>query len=608
MKTLFPFIKLFKQQWFMMCVGLLLSTTTLMAGIGLLSLSGWFLSATAVAGLTLVTAQAFNYFTPGGGVRFLSIMRTASRYGERLATHEATFKLLTQLRVWTWRKLLPLSASNLQGQRQGDLLNRLVADIDTLDHLYLRLLTPMLSAFLMLLAMYFFVAWIDAQLALILCGSLLLMWLVLPWLFYFLGRKPGVSQLHNKRIYRVQVLEFIQGIAEISLFGATQRFREKLSQAEANLLDSQRAMANVMAFSQALLILCHGAVVVLMLYLAASGVGDYQPPGAMLAMIAFMALACIEMLLPIAGAFQHLSSCVAAATRINDVLQQTPDITFNEQSTALIEQGNIEFKGINFCYPDASANRCTENDTESDKTAILTDINLSIKAGEKVALLGQTGCGKSTLLSLITREWQAKSGQILVDDLAIEQYSQNALTSGISVVSQRIYLFSGTLRSNLVLAQQQNDPLNFKNNAQRKVAQDKNDIVLTAVLHKVGLGALTQGDNPLDAWIGEGGRQLSGGEQRRIGVARVLLHDAPILLLDEPTEGLDKRTEREILALLFEFAQHKSVLMISHRLTAMSQMDNIYLMEAGKLRCSGSHQTLLKEDAYYASLHQKLSD
>ena len=624
MKALFPFIKLFRKQWLMMCVGLLLTTSALMAGIGLLSLSGWFLSASAVAGLTLVTAQAFNYFTPGGGVRFLSIMRTASRYGERLATHQATFKLLTQLRVWAWKKLLPLSASNLQGLRQGDLLNRLVADIDTLDHLYLRLITPMLGAFLMLLAMYFFVAWIDTQLALILCGSLLLMWLLLPCIFYFLGRKPGVRQLHCKRLYRVQVLEFIQGLAEISLFGSSARFRNRLTQAEVDLLDSQRVMANIMAFSQALLILCHGSVVILILYLAASGIGQYHPPGPMLAMIAFMALACIEMLLPIAGAFQHLSSCVAAATRINNLVQQMPDITFDEQSTAKITKGDITFKDVHFYYPSATLNNASDITSNSpvDKSAmtnneanpltVLNAVNLSIKAGEKVALLGQTGCGKSTLLSLITREWQAKSGHILIDGMPIEQYNQSALTSGISVVSQRIYLFSGTLRSNLVLAQQQSknefSDVSVENYAHRKAAQDKNDIILTSVLHKVGLGALIQGDFPLDVWIGEGGRQLSGGEQRRIGVARVLLRDAPILLLDEPTEGLDKRTEREILALLFEFAQHKSVLMISHRLTAMNKMDNIYLMEAGKLRSHGSHQVLLEKDNYYANLHQRLAN
>lgn len=597
MKALLPFIKLFKHQWLMMFTGLILSITTLMAGIGLLSLSGWFLSAAAVAGLTAATAMMFNYFTPAGGVRFFSIVRTASRYGERLATHEATFKLLTQLRTWAWRKLMPLSASNMQGIRQGDLLNRLVADIDTLDHLYLRLITPMAASLLMLGALYLFVSWFDAHLALILCGSLLSVWLVLPWVFYHLGRKPGVDLLESKRVYRVQVLEFVQGLAEISLFGANERFRAQLAESEARLLSSQSAMANVTALSQAALILCHGLVVMAILYLASSGVGEHLPPGPMLAMIVFMALACIEMLMPIAGAFQHLSSCVTAAERVNELVEQEPSIVFNDASDISVHHGELTLKGICFSY---------DQDAQVEtKQVVLRDINLSIKPGEKVALLGQTGCGKSSLLSMITREWQASSGSIRLDGVEIDQYSQQALTDGITLMSQRIYLFSGTLRSNLALAQK--PVADLPTRAERRVAQAANDEILIEVLNRVGLSKLTQGDKPLDMWIGEGGRQLSGGEQRRIGVARTLLRDAPVLLLDEPTEGLDKRTEREILALLFEFAKDKTLLMISHRLTAMTQMDTIHLMENGKLRASGCHDDLLVTDKYYASLNHKLS-
>lgn len=591
MRALLPFLKLFKHQWAMMLLGLFLTVTTILAGIGLLSLSGWFLSASAVAGLTIAATHAFNYLTPAGGVRFLSIMRTASRYAERLASHQATFKLLTQLRIWAWKKLLPLSARNLQGMRKGDLLNRLVADIDTLDHLYLRLLTPIFSALLMVTGLYYFVAWIDAQIAVILCGSLLLIWLTLPWIFYFLGRNPGIRQLENKRQLRIELLEYMQGLAELSLFAANDRFREKLALSQQKLLDSQRAMANVMAFSQAALIFAHGVLVVAILYVAAAGFAGDSSPGPMLAMIVFMALACMEMLMPIAGSFQHLSSCISAAKRVNDLVEQTPAIVFNEQSENRVKQGSIEIKDIIFSYSKASE-------------AVLNGINLSIQAGEKIALLGQTGCGKSSLLSLITREWQADSGQLLIDGVEVEQYSQQVLTSGISLVSQRIYLFSGTLRSNLTLAQPEQGP--YANYAERKAAQDINDKHLIEVLNKVGLSALTEGENPLELWIGEGGRQLSGGEQRRIGVARVLLRDAPLLLLDEPTEGLDKRTEREILSLLFEFAKDKSVLMISHRLTAMEQMDKIHLMEEGAVRISGKHCDLLANDDYYASLYQQL--
>lgn len=578
MRALLPYIKRFKSQWFMMFIGLFLSVTTLMAGIGLLSLSGWFLSAAAVAGLTVATAQMFNYFTPAGGVRFLSIVRTASRYGERLATHEATFSLLTDLRCWVWNKLMPLSAKNLQGIRRGDLLNRLVADIDTLDHLYLRLLTPLLASLLMLIGLYFFVSWFDAKLAVILCGMLLAVWLLLPTVFYFLGRKPGIEQLETKRQLRVQLLEYLQGQAELTLFGAQEVYRQRLNTAERLMIVSQSRMNLVTSLSQACLIFCHGFAVLVMLYVAAAGVGESIPPGPKLAMIVFMTMATIEMMMPLAGAFQHLSACSSAATRLNQVVEQTPDVTYAAESQLQISKGNIELSNIDFGY-DA-------------KHPVLSKLSLTIPAGTKVALLGQTGCGKSSLLSLITREWLPQSGLVKLDGRDAGAYSEQALRDAMSVVSQRIYLFSGTLRDNLAIALE---------NSSRK-----DDDKLIAVLQQVGLSALLQGEKPLDNWIGEGGRQLSGGEQRRIGVARALLRDAPLLLLDEPTEGLDKQTEREVLDLLFSFAKGKTVLMISHRLTAMSRMDMIYLMEQGSIRCSGNHQQLLETDSYYASLQQKL--
>ncbi|MDR8522428.1 heme ABC transporter ATP-binding protein/permease CydC [Shewanella fidelis] len=578
MKALFPYIKRFKSQWFMMFIGLFLSVTTLMAGIGLLSLSGWFLSATAVAGLTVLTAQTFNYFTPAGGVRFLSIVRTASRYGERLATHEATFSLLTDLRCWVWNKLLPLSAKNLQGVRQGDLLNRLVADIDTLDHLYLRLITPLAASLLMTLALYFFVGHFDPELAGILCSVLLAIWVLLPTTFYFLGRKPGMAQLETKRVLRVQLLEYIQGQAELTLFGAQQAYRARLEQAQTAMITSQNAMNRVTALSQACLILCHGFAVLLMLYLAASGVGTAVPPGPRLAMIVFLTMATIEMMMPLAGAFQHLSACTAAATRLNEVVEQTPSVTFANDPCSDVTAGKISFSNIDFAY--------------HEQHQVLNGLNLEIAAGQKVALLGQTGCGKSSLLSLLTREWLPTQGKVSIDDKDAGLYSEQQLRQSMSVVSQRIYLFSGTLRDNLALA-----ITGFTR---------KDDDKLIAVLNKVGLESLLQGDKPLDTWLGEGGRQLSGGEQRRIGVARALLRDAPILLLDEPTEGLDKRTEREILRLLFEFATDKTMLMISHRLTAMNKMDCIYLMEQGVIRVSGSHTDLLANDSYYASLFKRL--
>lgn len=583
MKSLLPFIRLFRRQWLMMFVGLFLSITTLMAGIGLLSLSGWFLSATAVAGLTLATAQAFNFFTPAGGVRFLSIMRTASRYGERLATHEATFRLLTDLRIWVWRKLMPLSEKNLAGVRRGDLLNRLVADIDTLDHIYLRLLTPLGASLVMIGLLYLFLSMFDASLAATLCGALLLAWLALPLVFYVLGKTPGRQLVEAKRAYRVDLLEYLQGQGELTLFGARDRYREGLDSAEQNLLGAQKSMAGITALSQAALVLSSGCMLLLMLALAANGVGERVPPGPLFATMVFAAMACVEMLMPLAGSFQHLSSCVMAAERVTEITSQESDIQFPASSEAKISAGSLQIASLNFAYEAGQP--------------VLQNVDLTVAPGQKVALLGQTGCGKSTLLSLITRQWQADSGTIVIDGQAVTDFTQAELRRGISVVSQRVYLFAGTLRENLAIA--------LMPDTSGK-APKADDAKLLQVLEQVGLQTLTQGGKPLDIWLGEGGRQLSGGELRRIGIARVLLRDAPLLLLDEPTEGLDKLTEREILSVLFEFAKDKTVLMISHRLTAMAQMDQIHLLEDGRITDSGNHASLLTSNSYYQSLYQRL--
>ncbi|MCL1037431.1 cysteine/glutathione ABC transporter ATP-binding protein/permease CydC [Shewanella submarina] len=585
MKSLLPFIRLFRRQWLMMLVGVVLTITTLMAGIGLLSLSGWFLSATAVAGLTVATAQAFNFFTPAGGVRFLSIMRTASRYGERLSTHEATFRLLTDLRIWVWRKLMPLSEKNLAGVRRGDLLNRLVADIDTLDHIYLRLLTPLGGSLLMIGLLYLFLSMFDTSLAAALCGALLLAWLALPLVFYMLGKTPGRKLVASKRSYRVELLEFLQGQGELTLFGARDAYRTRLDSAEQALLEAQKSMAGVTSLSQSALVLASGGVVLLMLALAANGVGDNIPPGPLFATMVFAAMACVELLMPLAGSFQHLSACIMAAERVTEITSQKPDIQFPEVSGASLVSGALQISDLDFSY-------------HSDGSQpVLNGFNLTVRAGRKVALLGQTGCGKSTLLSLITRQWQPDTGSILLDGHQITDFTQAELRRGISVVSQRVYLFAGTLRDNLAIALMPDE--NGK-------APRVDDEQLLQVLNRVGLQTLTQGDKPLNTWLGEGGRQLSGGELRRIGIARVLLRDAPLLLLDEPTEGLDKRTEREILALLFEFARDKTVLMISHRLTAMAQMDEIHLLEQGRITDSGTHESLLTNNSYYQSLYQRL--
>ncbi len=219
---------------------------------------------------------------------------------------------------------------------------------------------------------------------------------------------------------------------------------------------------------------------------------------------------------------------------------------------------------------------------------IVKHLSLEIKRGEKLALLGRTGCGKSTLLQLLTRSWDPQQGQILLDGVDLTRWSEPALRKAITVVSQRVDVFNGSLRENLILAK-----------------ADASDEQLVAALDKVGLKSLLD-DKGLDTWLGDGGRHISGGERRRIGIARALLHDAPILLLDEPTEGLDRRTEQQILNLLLEFAKDKTVLFITHRLVGLDSMDQICLMDEGEIIERGQHQQLLVQNGRYAELCRRI--
>ena len=225
MTDLLPFLRLYRQHWLSLSLGLLLALVTLVAGMGLLSLSGWFLSAAAVAGMAVASRDTFNYMTPAGGVRFFSIIRTAGRWGERVVSHDATFRVLTRLRVWFWQKLSPLSTGALAGFRQADLLNRLVADIDAMDHVYLRLVTPIGAALLSSAGLVFFLSLFDAELALILGAILLFGMLALPLVFYFLGRQPGRQLIAEKSNLRTRLVDYLDGKAELQMFAAAPRAR-----------------------------------------------------------------------------------------------------------------------------------------------------------------------------------------------------------------------------------------------------------------------------------------------------------------------------------------------------------------------------------------------
>ena len=553
MKPLFPFLSLYRNHFGRLLLGTILAITSLSASIGLLSLSGWFLAASFLVGSTIL----FNFFYPSSGVRGLAIGRTISRYLERLVTHDATFRVLAELRISVFKKLIPLSPSGLNRFRNSELLNRLVADVDTLDTLYLNLLSPFISAIIVIAFMAIGLSFVSGLLTIIICGILLTLLFIFPAIFYRLGQKSGKKIIQARAEYRSQFIEWVQLNAEFLLFGLVPQMTEKLEKTEQTWLSSQSKESQLMGFSNALLTFMNGVLVCVVILLVATAIDapSADTPEALVALVIFCVMASAEILMPIGIAFLHLGQLITAAERLNDVIEQRPLVAFNGSASwqnIAENQPLVRFENITFSYP-------------ASHQPALNALSFEVNKGEKVAILGKTGSGKSTIFQLLNRHYDPASGQILLANCNVADYPEATLRSHLVTLSQRVHIFSQTLRNNLLMGN-----------------PHSTDEQLKLVLEQVELAYLLQ-EQGLDLWLGEGGRPLSGGEQRRLGLARVLLSNAELVLLDEPTEGLDRETEQQILTLIFTHCQTRTLLMITHRLQGLKRFDRVYRIDNGQL-------------------------
>ena len=553
MKRLFPFLSLYSNHSRRLLLGTILAITSLSASIGLLSLSGWFLAASFLVGSTIL----FNFFYPSSGVRGLAIGRTISRYFERLVTHDATFRVLAELRISVFKKLIPLSPSGLNRFRNSELLNRLVADIDTLDTLYLNLLSPFISAIMVIAFMAIGLSFVSGLLTIIICGTLLALLFIFPAIFYRLGQKSGKKIIQARAEYRSQFIEWVQLNAEFLLFGLVPQMTEKLEKTEQTWLTSQSKESQLTGFSNALLTFMNGILVcvVFLLVTTAIDASSADNPEALVALVIFCVMASAEILMPIGIAFLHLGQLITAAERLNDLIEQRPLVEFNGSTRwqkIAENQPLVRFEKVTFNYP-------------SNHQATLNGLSFEVNKGQKVAILGKTGSGKSTIFQLLNRHYDPTSGQILLANCNVADYPEATLRSHLVTLSQRVHIFSQTLRDNLLMGN-----------------PHATDEQLKLVLEQVELAYLLQ-EQDLDLWLGEGGRPLSGGEQRRLGLARILLSNAELVLLDEPTEGLDRETEQQILMLIFAHCQARTLLMITHRLQGLEHFDRVYRIDNGQL-------------------------
>lgn len=534
-----PYIALYKHYFWQIVIGLSLAILTLFASVFLLSLSGWFLASTAVAGVAGL--YTFNYMLPAAGVRAAAIVRTASRYAERLVDHNTTFKILAYLRTLAFSKILPLSANQLAQYQKADLLNRFIVDIDALDHLYLKLFSPIVTALIIIVMLFVGLSYINLPIALIISIILTITLLAIPVIFYHAGKQLGETLAKQQSEYRALLINYLQGQAELTLFYAQDRYRVKLDKLESDWLYHQQKQSTLVALSSALVILIAGFLTLLVLWLI-----THYTLSPLVALFVFVCLASSEILAPIPTAFIFLGQVLASAKRTTALFNQTPDIKFTEQGKVIdLTTAKLQFNDISFSYP-------------NQPFAILNHFSLTIEAGKHIGLIGKTGCGKSTLLNLVTRTWDPTSGNIFINDTPINQLDEPTLRKVIAVVPQVITIFSDTLRKNLLIG----DP-------------KASDQQLIDVLQQVELSKLLSTEHGLDLPLGQGGRSLSGGEIRRIGIARALLHNSPLVLMDEPTESLDQQTEQQIIQLIKQTCQNKTLLMVTHRLTDNPLFDQV---------------------------------
>lgn len=532
-----PYIALYKHYFWQIVIGLGLAILTLFASVFLLSLSGWFLASTAVVGVAGL--YTFNYMLPAAGVRAAAIMRTASRYAERLVDHNTTFKILAYLRTLAFKKILPLSAKQLSQYQKADLLNRFIVDIDALDHLYLKLFSPIVTALVIIVLLFVGLSYINFPIALIISIVLTITLLAFPVIFYYAGKQLGETLAKQQSEYRALLINYLQGQAELTLFNAQDRYRSKLDKLESDWLYHQQKQSTLMALSSALVVLIAGFLTLLVLWL----ITQYTL-SPLVALFVFVCLASSEILAPIPTAFIFLGQVLASAKRTTALFNQTPDIKFVQQGRTIdLTTAKLRFEDVSFSYP-------------NQPFAVLSHFSLTVEDGKHVGLIGKTGCGKSTLLNLVTRAWEPTSGNIFINDIPINQLDEPTLRQAIAMVPQVITIFSDTLRQNLLIGN-----------------PNASDQQLMDILHQVGLSKLLSTEQELDLLLGQGGRSLSGGEIRRIGIARALLHNSPLVLMDEPTESLDQQTEQQIIQLIKNY--DKTLLMVTHRLTDNPLFDQV---------------------------------
>lgn len=560
-----------------MALAALLGFATIGSSIGLMATSAWIIATAALHPSVGVLHVAI------AGVRFFGIARGVFRYLERAVAHEVTFRLLARLRVWFYDAIEPLAPARLMAYRSGDLLARVVSDVDELQNLYLRVLAPPIIALVTAAVVFTLFAAYDVWLGVALVAFLALVGVGLPLLAGAITRAPGRSAQQARADLSAALVDAVQGAADLIAYGQQARQAEQVAALNAELERSHRHMAHVAALHTALSTFLIALAVVTILALAIPQVRAGDLDGVMLAVLALATLSSFEAVTPLPAAFQHLGANLEAAERLFELIDAAPAVPDPDAPAPVPSGADLRVEGLRFRYA-------------PDEPPALDGVSFVLTPGRRLAVVGASGAGKTSLVNLLLRFWDYQEGTITLDGRDVRAYRAEDVRARMAVVRQDTHLFNATIRDNLLLARPDASPDEIEAAARQAQVHDF-------------ISALPQG---YDTWIGEQGLNLSGGERQRLAIARAILKRAPILILDEATANLDAATERALMHALDVAMADRATLMITHRIAGLESFDEILVLERGRVVERGTHADLLQIDGHYRRLwalqHQIVTD
>jgi thiol reductant ABC exporter CydC subunit len=551
-----------------LAIAALLGAGAIGAGIGLIATSAWLISRASQRPAESSLAIAIV------AVQFFGLSRGLFRYGQRLVGHDAAFRALADLRVSTYTRLERLAPAGLPAFRSGDLLARLVHDIDSLQDLLLRVIGPFLIAVLVGAGTVALMWWILPAAGVILLAALLLAATALTWLTGRLSRRSESRQAVIRGELTAAVVDLIEGAPELTAYGALAAQHQRTSQIDAQLTRVAGASARTAGIGQGLANLLSGLAMWGALVAGVVAVHAGTLNGVLLATIALVPLAAFELVTDLPTATQTLQRVRRSATRTIEVIHARPPVAEPAHPRPMpVGSAALQVRGLRARYGDAGR-------------WVLDGLDLDLLPGQTVALVGRSGAGKSTLGDVLLRFLPYQAGSVTLDGVEISELDGDDYRRVVGLVSQDAHIFDTTLEENLRLARRDATPAELE--AALRGAR------LWEWTRTLPAGPATR--------VGAHGALISGGQRQRLALARALLADFPVLVVDEPGEHLDTPTADALVADLLDITDRRAVLLITHRLAGLESVDHVIVLDDGRVVERGRHSELLAHGGPYARM------